>query len=798
MTDLAGVNGTRKDFRVVGKPNLPGVLSWSQATGVAKFGIDYVVPDMLEAKFLRSPYANAYIKAIDTTKARAIPGVVDIITWQDKDIKNLSGGDGGGITTGPPQAFLDNIADQEGAEIGVIVVAENEDICAKALRALDVVWEVLPHIVDLRKGWEPDTPLIRPTPPYPGAGGDGGGFRPGGGTAHPPKKGNVSYSNVSEGNIEAGFREADHIIEYDVNTAAFSGHIPNPTGSVAWWFDDAYHGDTKSLRIEGIPAWTEDSIADMYHISPEKIFREGMFLGGRYCDWGNRKTQLVTPILAKRTGRPVRCVNNRYEMYDFNLNQRYVHLKVGFKSNGLITAIDDFSIADSGVRGSSIFGNALDQTFGPYFTTRCRNVKQNMEIVDSNRGKMYLSGQHNPMTWDSLMVGLYLIAEKLGKDPIDIATLNLHGPTSQEDPNPVPSYEACVAAVKKIMNWNWHQAGARKLPDGRLHGASFRYNQCPRHSGMTYNTKLELRNGVVHLATQGPLIGHFGLEANAMVVAEEIGLAYENIRIDFDSHEIYRPYGGGSDGSTASSWAMKECANKLKKLILETAIEEANNPPAPAGMGGMMGGLPKQPSNPFRRLKPEDLDMQGGKVIIKANPSSGLPLAQAVQANLFATFSGKPPAAVWTQRGKALDVMNVATCEVAVDTETGEVEILRFGVVADPGKILRRTSLESQIDQVMDFTKGCQLQEEFIYDPKTGVILSTNMFDYRKISMLDMPRVDLELLETRGSNACYGASGISHSLANTHLVIMAIHNAIDKWVESPATPEKVLKALGKG
>jgi len=141
--------------------------------------------------------------------------------------------------------------------------------------------------------------------------------------------------------------------------------------------------------------------------------------------------------------------------------------------------------------------------------------------------------------------------------------------------------------------------------------------------------------------------------------------------------------------------------------------------------------------------------------------------------------------------------MNVATCEVAVDTETGEVEILRFGVVADTGKIMRRTSLESQIDQVMDFSAGCQRQEEFIFDKKTGVRLSTNMFEYKKVSMLDMPRVDLELLETREGNACYGSNGISHSLANTHLVIMAIHNAIGKWIDSPATPDKVLKALGK-
>ena len=255
-----------------------------------------------------------------------------------------------------------------------------------------------------------------------------------------------------------------------------------------------------------------------------------MLVGGRYCDWGTRKSELITPLLAKRTGRPVRCVNDRYGMYDFNLNQRYVHLKVGFKANGLITAIDDFSIADGGARGSTNFGNTMDQTFGPYFTTRCQNVKQNMDVVDSNRGKMWLSGQHNPMSWDSLMVALYMIAEKLGKDPIEIATLNLHGPDSQTDPNPVPSYEACVAAAKKMMNWKWHKAGEKKLPDGRLHGASFRYNQCPRHSGTVFSPKLELRNGkVVQPDPRGPVIGNYIMEANAMVVAEELGLEYKDI-----------------------------------------------------------------------------------------------------------------------------------------------------------------------------------------------------------------------------------------------------------------------------
>ena len=794
MPDLAGVNGTRKEFKVVGKPNLPGVLSWAQATGVAKFGIDYVVPGMLEAKFLRSPYPNARIKSVNTTKAKAIPGVVDIITWEDEDSKNPGGGGGG---RGPSQSLLSNYAYLEGMEVGVIVIAENADICEEALRALEVEWEVLPFVVNLHEGRKPDAPVIRPPAPAGKAGGFGGGFGGmGGGGNNPPKKGNVSYSNVNDGDVEKGFKEADHIIEYDLKTSAFAGHIPNPLGTVAYWFDDPIHGEGKNLQIEGVP-WGHDQVARSAGVSADKVFQECMFVGGRYCDWGIRKTQQITPMLAKRTGRPVRCVSSRYEMYDFNLCDRYVHMKIGFKSNGLITAIDDFSIADGG-EGISNFGNTMDQTYGPYRTTKCLNVKQSMEVVDSNRGRMYVSGQHNPMGWDTLMAGLYLIAEKLGKDPIEIATLNLHGPESQADPNPVPSYEACVAEVKKMTNWQWHPTGAKKLSDGRMHGASFRYNQCPRHSVSGYNPKLELRNGVVHLASKGPIIGHYGLEANAMTVAEELGLQYKDISIDLDHHETYRPFGGGSDGSTASSWAMKECANILKQRILEAAIEEANNPPAAGGFGGFGGGGgAKQAPNPFKGLKPEELDMEDGKVIVKADPSKGLPLARAVRANLFATYSGRPPGAVWAQQGRVLDAMNVATCEVAVDAETGEVEVIRFGVVADPGKIMRQTSLEGQIHQVMDFTKGCQLQEEFIFDQKTGVRLSTNMFEYKKVSMLDMPRVDLKLLETRASNACYGGSGISHSLANTHLVIMAIHNAIGKWVESPATPDKVLKALGK-
>ncbi len=134
--------------------------------------------------------------------------------------------------------------------------------------------------------------------------------------------------------------------------------------------------------------------------------------------------------------------------------------------------------------------------------------------------------------------------------------------------------------------------------------------------------------------------GIFAVEGNAMVVAEELGLDYEDVFIDFDYNEPFAPVGGGSDGTTASAWVTKECANILKKRILEAAIENAENPPPPSGFGP-----PQKPEpNPLKGYTPEDLDMGDGNVYVKSDPGKALPLAKAVgQAHLFADLPGQAP-----------------------------------------------------------------------------------------------------------------------------------------------------------
>jgi len=607
-----------------------------------------------------------------------------------------------------------------------------------------------------------------------------------------PRKGNVTYAEKIQGDVDKALSEADNILEYSLMLPSFASTIPNPTATVSWWGHDPYR-DKELLYIEGAVQRLANFLP-MYRIPIEQTVQTGLFQGGKYCDWGMRRCQEITPLLAKRTGRPVRCADTREETFDFLMNQRYMYMKIGYTNEGLITAIDDYSVADGGIIGTVIFATRGDQNYGPYYTMKCLDIRQRMDIVDSNRGRMFLSGQHCPFNWDSGTMAIYLIAEKLGKDPMDIAKLNLHGPDSQEDMRPVPSFDECLEAGRKLMNWEWHPSGTKKLPDGRYHGSAFRYQMCPRHAVSGYECKLEVRKGKVYMPTQGPITGIFAVECNVMVIAEELGLEYEDIEVEFDYREAFTPVGGGADGSTASAWAMKECAHKLKKQIIEAAAQEANNPFPP----GMKGPQSWQGVNPLKGYQADDLDFDGGRVFVKADPSLSLPLAHAVTQYVIATYTGRPPAAIWNLGfGKMLDTMNTAYCDVAVDTETGEVEILRFSVVADPGKVLRPTSLESQIDQVMYFSQGCQMLEEYVFDERTGVKLNNNMLDYKKPTTLDVPLVEKKFLETRAGNAAYGSSGISHSLANTHLLLIAIHNAIGVWVDPPATPDRILKALGK-
>ncbi|HTY63169.1 MAG TPA: molybdopterin cofactor-binding domain-containing protein [Acidobacteriota bacterium] len=759
MADIDGSNGQRTEFSAVGRANVPGRLSYTIATGRAKFGTDVVLPDMLHAKFLRSPYGRVKIKSMDISKAKAIEGVVDVLTWDDPDVKAVDKAMADAEIkpmAGIRGSLVPNEAETEDEEIGAVVVAVTPDICDEALRQIKVEWDVLPSLVDARDGLKSDAPVIR----------------------HDPKG---LASNFATGDVEAGFKAADHIVEFDWGHSRTASHIPNPNGSVAWWAQDPWGVEGPTLYIEGIcPTWGAFQLRPMYNVTFDKLHRSTLFQGGKYCDWIIRRSQLITPLLARRAGKPVRCVNLRQNDYYPANPQRYSHTKIGFKKDGTITAVEESTIGDQGSPDETASSmGAFEARFSPFNTTRCVNLKGQFQAVFTNSGRNTLS-QTSPFNWDSMTIAEQIIAEKLGIDPTDVALKNVHGPSSQTDPGVPPSLQMCIEKGKKAMNWKWHPAGGRKLPDGRLHGLSFRYALSPRHANQPYTATVTIQgDNKVYVPLKGPWCGVYSADACALVVAEELGAKVEDVILLYDQKAIFTPVGGGSDGTTASSWVMKEAAVACKKTLLQLAA-------------------------PKFKARPEDLDTKDTRVFLKSDPSKSFPFGKFIadegfgdhDLDITATFFGRPPVTTWSQGGHILDVMNTSFCEVAVDPETGGVEVTKFVVVCDPGKVLRMTSFEGQLHQAMFFSQG-GLSEEFIYDKATGVKLSTNMLEYKKPTILDFGPIETGAVETRGGNACYGASGISHCMAAPLLPVCAVANAIGKWIAPPVTPDKVLKALGK-
>ena len=749
MADLDGSNGLRTEFKAVGAANIPGRLSFSIATGMAKFGGDYVVPNMLHAKFLRNPHGRSKIKNMDISRAKALAGVVDVIRWDDPDVLNMKG---------TREPLIDDESDTEDEEIGAVVVAETPEICDEALRLISVDWEVFPTITDPRDALKPDGIFVRIDP-----------------------KEQTSQPYVT-GDIEKAFKEADHIVEFDWAQSIMVSHVPNPATSVSWWAQHPLSPRGDYLYIEGLCVnWGAFFLRPMYDLTFDRLHRGTMFQGGKYCDWLYRRSQLITPLLAKRTGRPVRCANIRQNDYYPANPQRYQNSKVSFTKDGIITGFEENVVSDSGAPGKGARGGGgASGASSPFNTTKCKNLRITGNRVYTSSGKN-TGSQTSPFDWDAMTIAEQLIAEKLNLDVLDIALRNVHGPSGQDDPGVPPGLVECIEKGKKLMNWQWHPAGTKKLSDGRLHGLSFRYAQSPRHAMAPYTATVTIQgDNKVYVPLKGPWMGVYAADACALVVAEEMGAKIEDVILLYDNKALFTPVGGGSDGTTASAWVMKEAAVRCRQALLELAA-------------------------PKFKVSPDELDTKDTMVYVKADPSKAEPFGKFIadegfndhDKDIAATFFGRPPATTWNQRGFILDVMNASFCEVAVDTETGGVEVTKFVVVCDPGKVLRMTSFEGQLHQAMFFAQGGGLTEELIYDKSTGVKLSTNMFEYKKPTIMDFGPIETGAVETRSGNAAYGASGISHCMAAPLLPVCAVANAIDRWIEPPVTPDKVLRALGK-
>lgn len=751
-----GTNQDRTDFKIVGTWDHPGRQSWDMVSGVAKYSTDLYREGTLVAMALRSPFGHARVKVLDVSKAEALEGVKLVLTHEDEEIASMPkkrpiyfqfGG----------SPLLGDEAEFEGDECGVVVVAVNEEICNEALKLVEVEWEVLPFVLDPREASKPGAPILRPEM-NPDSNLTGNAFGA-------PLEWEI-------GNAEEGFKEADYIEVVEYGRPMWTQFRPMPPAYFAYWADDPWgnpDGEQVCYVTNHAHFPSNGPMVSAYlgaGAQMDKYRALSPYMAARYCDFVEKRGAQFAPVLSKRLGGvPVRCVQSRRESFDAAVPQTYVTLRIGFKNDGTLVAVHSKNIHQVGARGG--YG---DKTHGHlvlppnaqgFKSTSCPNIYSEMGYYVTNGA--CTTADPGKDQWEPVNLAFAKIADTLGMPISDVIMKNVAVTA--------PSLESCMDAGKKAFDWDtkWHKPNERTLDDGRLHGVACRSSWSMTWGMISYNINLRMREGKVYMPYQEALIGTYWPEAAQMVIAEELGMKLEDVIVYYAANYPNWNQGDAADRGSTCTWAAKEAALQLKAQLLEAGA-------------ALLGA------------KVDEVDVADSALILKTDPSTQILLAD-IPGQYAVGYCGKPKVPF---QNDIIRTMNVDFCEVAVDPETGLVEILDYCSAHDFGKLIRPSSGLGQLENALTMGSGRALREELIWDEGTGVLLNGNMYDYKIPTALDQPEIVTVPVETRCGGGAYGSTGVAHAHCDGGLVGLAIQNAIGAFIPMlPYTPDKVLAALGK-
>jgi CO/xanthine dehydrogenase Mo-binding subunit len=781
----------------IGRRGLRPKEAPQKVTGRAVYTNDVCLPGMLYIKVYRSPYAHARIKSLDSSKAEALPGVWEVIRYDDPDI-DLSD---------PYQpmlghtwfwyrdTILPDTADFQGIRLGAMVIAESEEICDQALRLIGegIEWEELPFILDPEEAARPDAPLMH---------------------SELNPKSNVWKDEVilNQGDVEKGFSFSDQVIEFTerkTDDDVWAG--VEPGCMVAQWKGEElelwYHGQNISTDVPFMvsPAFKNDQ----HRPSKLKVHTpyNGATFGGNIMGMAAQLVRYAV-IAARKTLRPVKVVDDysmSWEGTSFEVGT--AHYKVGFNNDGTIVAIKIITYQKTGL---PLYSKFLDTLKTPNVYVR--------EI------RSYWSRPHESCWKDGAanctLVNLVInkVAAQLGMDPIKVQLLN-DGAIGHDmawldenikKPYGMPardSLKEVIEAGKAAFDWDhkWHPPGTRKLPNGKMHGVGFYAVAC-------WTTGAKLGSGIpgIFVAMDGtatifyrrPDCGQSAPTTYCQIVADEIGLRYEDVKIEFIDYSCFDAASpAGSWGSSLNTYGLVVNARKIKKLLLEYAVQP------PAVQISTIGFNPQAPS-PFKGKKIEELDIKDGRIFEKANPGNTMPVRRVTSLYVGGRFTeggpffvGEIPPAIPKDDEKFKMARQCCFIEVEVDTETGQVDVTKLVHPYDVGQSLNPDVNEQQLYGGAYAGLGVSATEAIYYDPQTGVRLNDNHIGYPILTILDVGPIEMPIVETHVGWSAYGLFGCSEAgkaATAAALLVPAVYNAIGKWIEdTPITPDRVLKALGK-
>ncbi|HMM85244.1 molybdopterin cofactor-binding domain-containing protein [Azohydromonas sp.] len=754
-----------------------------KAAGKTRYLHDIDVPGQLHGAILRSARVHARIVRIDTSRAKALPGVHAVLTAADVPDQRPIGvaKDHLPLKADRVRSVRDEIA---------AVAADTEVIARAALALIDVEYDDLPVLGDAQDALAPGAPLIHP--PIEGA-------RPGAPVGLAGKADNVAMRfDYAHGDVVRGEAESDVVVE-DSFELHYVTHCCMGTSGVIAEFDAK--GNLQLISNTQVPFLHKREFAEYLGIDPARVRIVQPPIGGGF---GSKLDiypfEVIAVFLARATGRPVKLVYSREEEFVASPTRQPVRLTLrsGCTKDGTLTFRSVRTIHDNGAYTSwgATTPFVMMQTFSSlYRVPHCDY--HTLAVYTNNPYAGSFRGYGNLQATFAVEQHMDRLADAIGMDPLALRLKNAQEPGEVSGQGMVfrsCGFRDCLQSAAERSDYvakrrayaaQRHEPGTLKRGIGiaaMLHvggGAKI-------YPSDGCGTILKLDDfGHVTLITGASEIGQGSETVLAQLVCEELGLPIAAVTVVNNDTDI-TPWDVGVHASRTTFIAGNSAigaARKAKAKILAAAA-------------------------PRFDCRADDLELAGGHVVRRAGGEKLVDLPRLLRslhfserAELVMTTHYYEPPSVHQDKGFKGDVSAAyawaaQVVEVEVDTATGVVRMLKVTGAHDVGRVLNRLGIEGQIEGGIVMGQGYALTENLLVDH--GAVRNPNFRDYKLVTAPEIPEMDIAFIETMDGEGPRGAKGVGEapSICIAAATANAIENATGVRITSlPFTPERVYRAL---
>jgi CO/xanthine dehydrogenase Mo-binding subunit len=762
--------------------------AWERVTGRIPYTIDVTQPGMLHAGLLRSTEAHARLVRVDVSRARALRGVVAVLTSADlvgrPDVFPYMGP----VYRDQPILAIDRVR-HVGEPIAAVAAVDLDTVRA-ALDLIEVEYEPLPAVFDAVEALGDAAPILHPGPPRTGPTYADIIVRAGQGT-------NVcNHFVLRKGDVEAGFAAAAHVFE-DEFTCPPAQAMPMET-----------HCCVADVRSGGITVWSSvqtpfavrATIGEMLPGYTGRVRVIVPTLGGGYGAKAYPKIEPVTVLLSLVARRPVRLHLSRAEEFiTVTKHGVRIRMKTGLRADGTIVARKSTCWFNTGAYadiGPRLIKNGGIGTGGPHHIP---NVWIDSYAIYTNLppAGAYRGYGINQAAW-AYETQMDMIAERLAIDPLELRLRNLlvDGQTSMVGtPAHDLHFRELLSGVAERIGWSTAattDGAVQQAPDPAPAGA-VKHGHARRVRGKglsviikgtitpstsTAGARLD-EDGTLHVLTSSVEMGQGVRTLLARIAGDRLGLPAERISVTTPDTDAtpYDQVTGSSRSSHMMGTAVERAVDRVRAQLLDLAAQRLE-------------------------ISPDDLEIVDGAVRVKGLPASAIPyarlLAGARTGSLQGTGDYRTEGTLDPETGQGISSIHwhqaAGAAEVEIDLDTGRVELLRYEAAVYAGRAINPVQCQLQAEGNVAFGVGQALFEEMIFD--AGQLQNGSLADYMVAYPADMPA---QLGVTTLENLVLGEI---HGIGETGLppVAPAIGNAIARATgvritDLPITPEKILRAL---